>query len=41
MGISRRTAETHVVNILTRLGFTNRTHVAEWVAEQPDGPERS
>lgn len=32
--ISPRTAETHVENILTKLGFTSRTQVARWVAEQ-------
>lgn len=30
--ISRRTAETHVENILTKLGFTSRTQVAAWVS---------
>lgn len=33
--ISTRTAETHVDNILTKLGMTSRTQVAAWVAEQP------
>jgi non-specific serine/threonine protein kinase len=37
--ISRRTAETHVENILTKLGFTSRTQVATWVAEQSSSPE--
>jgi DNA-binding NarL/FixJ family response regulator len=32
--ISRRTAETHVENILTKLGFTSRTQVAAWVGDQ-------
>jgi non-specific serine/threonine protein kinase len=32
--ISPRTAETHVENILTKLGFTSRTQIATWVAEQ-------
>lgn len=32
--ISPRTAETHVENILTKLGFTSRAQVASWVAEQ-------
>jgi len=31
--ISKRTAETHVEHILTKLGFTSRTQVATWVAE--------
>jgi len=30
--ISRRTAEAHVENILTKLGFTSRTQVAAWVS---------
>jgi predicted ATPase/DNA-binding NarL/FixJ family response regulator len=32
--ISTRTAESHVENILTKLGFTRRTQVAAWVAAQ-------
>jgi predicted ATPase/DNA-binding CsgD family transcriptional regulator len=32
--ISRRTVETHVENILVKLGFTARTQVAPWLAEQ-------
>jgi DNA-binding NarL/FixJ family response regulator len=31
--IARRTAEGHVENILTRLGFTSRTQLAVWFAE--------
>jgi DNA-binding NarL/FixJ family response regulator len=31
--ISQRTAETHVNNILGKLGLTSRTGVARWVAE--------
>lgn len=30
--IARRTAETHVERILTKLGFTNRTQIAAWFA---------
>lgn len=30
--ISERTAESHVQHILTKLGFTNRTQIAAWVA---------
>jgi non-specific serine/threonine protein kinase len=30
--ISRRTAESHVENILAKLGFTSRTRVAPWLA---------
>jgi non-specific serine/threonine protein kinase len=36
--ISRRTAEAHVEHILTKLGFTNRTQVAAWVADQSSRP---
>lgn len=38
--ISKRTAETHVENILTKLGFTNRHQIAAWVAERPPEPEQ-
>ncbi|HSV39132.1 MAG TPA: LuxR C-terminal-related transcriptional regulator [Nocardioidaceae bacterium] len=34
--ISKRTAETHVEHILTKLGFNNRNQIAAWVAEQAD-----
>jgi len=34
--ISRRTAETHVENILNKLSLATRTQVATWVAEQRD-----
>jgi non-specific serine/threonine protein kinase len=37
--ISRRTAEAHVEHILTKLGFTSRTQVAAWVADQRSGRE--
>jgi DNA-binding NarL/FixJ family response regulator len=30
--IGRRTVETHVENILVKLGFTSRTQVASWLA---------
>jgi predicted ATPase/DNA-binding CsgD family transcriptional regulator len=33
--IAQRTAETHVANILTKLGLTSRSQVAAWVAQQP------
>jgi predicted ATPase/DNA-binding CsgD family transcriptional regulator len=33
--ISRRTAETHVENILTKLGFTSRTQIVAWVQREP------
>ncbi|GAA2824695.1 LuxR C-terminal-related transcriptional regulator [Kitasatospora sp. CM 4170] len=32
--LSRRTAETHVEHILTRLGFTSRAQIAAWVTER-------
>jgi non-specific serine/threonine protein kinase len=32
--IAQRTAETHVANILIKLGLTSRSQVAAWVAEQ-------
>lgn len=38
LGISRRTAEAHVENILVKLGFTSRTQIAAWVAGQGAHP---
>ena len=35
--ISRRTAESHVQNSMGKLGFTKRTQIAAWVAEQRHG----
>ncbi len=35
--ISRRTVESHVQNIMVKLGFTSRTQIAAWVAGQ--GPD--
>ena len=32
--ISQRTAESHVANILTKQGFTSRSQIAAWIAEQ-------
>jgi non-specific serine/threonine protein kinase len=32
--IAQRTAETHVANVLSKLGLTSRSQVAAWVAEQ-------
>jgi DNA-binding NarL/FixJ family response regulator len=32
--LSERTAETHVQNILTKLGFTSRTQVAGWAVRE-------
>jgi DNA-binding NarL/FixJ family response regulator len=31
--ISERTADTHVANILNKLGFSARTQVAAWAAQ--------
>lgn len=33
LAIAPRTAESHVENILNKLGFTNRTQIATWAAE--------
>ena len=35
LGISRFTAETHVRNILERLGAASRSEIATWFARQP------
>ena len=35
--ISQRTAETHVENILSKLGFGSRAQIGSWVAEQHAG----
>jgi DNA-binding NarL/FixJ family response regulator len=32
--VSQRTAETHVEHVLMKLGFTSRTQIAAWVADQ-------
>ncbi len=37
--IAQRTAESHVENILVKLGFTSRAQVAAWTAEQDRGAE--
>ncbi|WP_246868376.1 LuxR C-terminal-related transcriptional regulator [Saccharopolyspora sp. ASAGF58] len=34
MSISRRTADSHVDHILTKLGFTRRTQIAAWITKQ-------
>lgn len=36
--ISKRTAETHVENILMKLGFTSRSQIMAWMADQVDDP---
>ena len=38
--ISQRTAETHIENILTKLGFTSRAQIAAWLTQQPPDPSR-
>lgn len=35
--VSKRTAETHVENILTKLGFTSRHEIAAWVVDRRGG----
>ncbi|MGJ3558561.1 response regulator transcription factor [Streptomyces sp. INA 01156] len=34
--IAQRTADAHVQNILTKLGFNSRTQVAAWVTTRSD-----
>ncbi|WP_233625371.1 LuxR C-terminal-related transcriptional regulator [Actinoplanes sp. ATCC 53533] len=34
--VAQRTAEGHVENILSKLGFTSRAQVAGWLATQRD-----
>jgi predicted ATPase/DNA-binding CsgD family transcriptional regulator len=34
--LSRRTAESHVENILRKLGFTSRTQIAGWITQRDD-----
>ncbi len=36
--ISRRTAESHVENVLTKLGFTSRAQIAAWAVERRRDP---
>jgi predicted ATPase/DNA-binding NarL/FixJ family response regulator len=36
--ISQRTAEGHVQNILTKLGFASRSHVAAWISRRSQPP---
>ena len=39
--ISRRTAETHVEHILTKLGFTSRAQIAAWMREDAAGQDQT
>jgi predicted ATPase/DNA-binding CsgD family transcriptional regulator len=39
LGIARRTAESHVENILRKLGFATRTQVAIWILHGADRPK--
>jgi non-specific serine/threonine protein kinase len=39
--ISRRTADTHIEHILTKLGFASRTQIAAWVTEHREGGGRA
>jgi DNA-binding NarL/FixJ family response regulator len=36
--VAQRTAEGHVENLLSKLGFTSRTQVAGWLAGQKQPP---
>ena len=42
LGIAERTADTHVGNVLNKLGMSSRTQIAAWVGERgwlrPEGP---
>lgn len=40
LGVSQRTAESHLENILHKLGLVNRTEVAAWVAGTQLAPEQ-
>ncbi|MBB5159106.1 LuxR C-terminal-related transcriptional regulator [Saccharopolyspora phatthalungensis] len=39
MVIARRTADSHIDHILTKLGFTTRTQIAAWVTQRETAPE--
>jgi non-specific serine/threonine protein kinase len=38
--VSRRTAETHIEHILSKLGFTSRTQIAAWFIRAHDDSAR-
>jgi len=38
LSISPATTARHIINILAKLGFTSRTQIAVWVADQQAGP---
>jgi predicted ATPase/DNA-binding CsgD family transcriptional regulator len=38
--IAQRTAESHVENILAKLGLTTRTHLATWITERPESRDQ-
>ena len=35
LAISQRTVDTHISNILSKLGFTSRTQIAAWLRKHP------
>ncbi|GAA5129721.1 LuxR C-terminal-related transcriptional regulator [Haloechinothrix salitolerans] len=37
--ISKRTAETHVEHILTKLGFTSRIEIVRWMSDRPESAD--
>ena len=39
--ISRRTAESHVENILAKLGFASRTQIVAWILQHGEKPDNS
>jgi len=39
--VAPRTAETHIENILQKLGFRSRAQIASWTTAQNSSPETS